>query len=240
MFTDTRLPLVRSLLLVAALALPLGGCGLVDSNITNFDLALPDKTFTIDAANWSLMNADQFVSQSCTTAPDPCAAAAAQACASGTCIGMCNATSMTCDLTLFVSLYTGVDLLTEKPELSSIQDEPVITVTIDAITYSVTENAMNVDTPEMKVYAAPSTVTRAGDPLAREIGTVAPIPAGTTLPETAVVLSPTGKATLAEFMGDFKTPFNIVVGSSLMVSQGQQVPAGKLVVKVAVKAHAGV
>ena len=158
----------------------------------------------------------------------------------GSCIAQCNATSLTCDLTLFVSLFTGVDLLTEKPELSTIQDEPLIDVTIDAITYRVTENTLTTATPEMKVYAAPMAVTRAGDPLAREIGSVPPIPAGATLTETAVVLSPTGKATLAGFMGDFKTPFNIIVGSNLLVQQGDPVPAGRMVVRVAVKAHAGV
>ena len=113
-------------------------------------------------------------------------------------------------------------------------------MTIDAITYKVMENSLNVATPEMKVYAAPMTVIRAGDPLAREIGTVPAIPAGMTMGETDVVLSPTGKATLAEFMGDFKTPFNIIVGSNLMVQQGDAVPMGKLVVNVGVKAHAGV
>ena len=61
-----------------------------------------------------------------------------------------------------------------------------------------------------------------------------------TMGDTDVVLSPTGKATLAEFMGDFKTPFNIIVGSNLLVQQGDPVPAGKLVVSVGVKAHAGV
>jgi hypothetical protein len=227
-------------LFAGVVAATVAGCGLVDPDITNFDLALPNKTFTIDADNWGLTNADQLVSTTCTTAPDPCAAAAAQACMMGTCIAQCNATSLTCDLTLFVSLYTGVDLLTEKPELSTIQDEPVIDVTIDAITYAVAENSLNVDTPEMKVYAAPMTVMRAGDPLAREIGSVPPIPAGMTLTETAVVLSPTGKATLADFMGDFKTPFNIIVGSNLLVQQGDTVPAGRMVVTVAVKAHAGV
>lgn len=227
-------------LIALVLAVPLFGCGLVDPNITNFDLALPNKTFTIDSANWGLMNADQLTSQTCTVSPDPCAAAAEQACAMGTCIAQCNATSLTCDLTLFVSLFTPVDLLVEKPELATIQDEPVIDVTIDAITYRVMENTLNVATPEMKVYAAPMTVTRAGDPLAREIGTVPAIPAGMTMGETDVVLSPSGKATLAEFMGDFKTPFNIIVGSNLLVQQGDAVPAGKLVVNVGVKAHAGV
>ena len=201
-------------LIALALAVPLFGCGLVDPNITNFDLAY----------NTGAQRARRR----------------GGTCAMGACIAQCNATSLTCDLTLFVSLFTPVDLLVEKPELATIQDEPLIDVTIDAITYKVMENSLNVATPEMKVYAAPMTVIRAGDPLAREIGTVPAIPAGMTMGETDVVLSPTGKATLAEFMGDFKTPFNIIVGSNLMVQQGDAVPMGKLVVNVGVKAHAGV
>ena len=230
--------------LVAALAscLAFGGCGLVDPDITNFDLALPDKTFTVDAKNWSLEGADALITQSCNPPPmpDKCAALATAGCAEGSCIGQCNATTSTCDLTLFISLYTPVDLLTEKPELQTIQDEPLIDVTIDSITYTVVENTLNVDTPELKVYAAPSTVIRAGDPATREIGTVPPIIAGQTKTATDVVLSPSGRATLADFMGDFKTPFNIVIGSNLLVQQGDQIPTGRLVVRVNVKAHAGV
>ena len=61
-----------------------------------------------------------------------------------------------------------------------------------------------------------------------------------TVDATAVTLSPAGRTTLADFMGDFKTPFNIVVGSNLLVQTGDAVPSGRLVVKVNVKAHAGV
>lgn len=229
--------MIRSSLVAASLAL--AGCGLIDPDITNFDLALPDKTFTVDADNWSLQNADQLINQQCTTNPDPCAAAAAQACAEGTCIAQCNATTLTCDLTLFISLHRPVNLLDEKPELQTIEDEPIIDVTIDAITYTVQENTLNTATPEIKVYAAPSTVTRAGDPQAREIGAVPPIPAATTQPSTALELSAAGRTNLSSFMGDFKTPFNIVVGSSILVQQGDQVPAGRMVVNVNVKAHAG-
>ena len=42
---------------VAAAVLWLGvvpGCGLISSDVTNFDLTLPDKKFTIDASNWKV------------------------------------------------------------------------------------------------------------------------------------------------------------------------------------------
>lgn len=224
--------------LAAVLAAPAMSCGLVDPDITEFDLSLPSKQFTIDADRWGLMNADVLVSTPCQTNPDPCAAAAEQACMQGTCDAVCDATTLTCDLTLFVSLYQGVDLYNEKPELQTIEDQPLLDVTIDAINFEVSANTLNVDTPEMVVYAAPSTVM-APDVRALRIGTVPPVPAGTTRSLTPINFDPAGRANLASFMSDFKTPFNIIVGSELLVEDGDMIPAGALTVRVVVEAHAG-
>jgi hypothetical protein len=241
LFTRHR-RLVRSVRAVGPLLLAVlasgAGCGLVDPNITHFDLTLPSKQFTIDSSRWNLMNADQLVSQSCTTQPDPCAAAAQQACAMGTCIAQCNATTLTCDLTLFVSLYNTIDLQMEKPELATIEDQPVLDVTIDAINFEVSENTMNVETPEMVVYAAPSTVM-SPDARAKRVGSVPPLPAGQTRSLTPITFDPMGRDNLASFMGDYKTPFNIIVGSQLMVQMGDTVPDGTMTVRVVVEAHAG-
>jgi hypothetical protein len=215
------------------------GCGLIDSDVTQFDLGLPDKQFTIDAGNWELSNPEQLLSQQCTTSPDPCAQAAMQACRPGQCVGMCNAGTPTCDLTLFVSLYQNIDLVTEKPELQSINDEPIISVTIDAIKYEVTANTLNVATPEMGVWAAPATVMVPGDPGSKRVGTVPSVPASATLPQTAMTFDADGKANLASFMGAYKTPFNIVVGSGMTLHQGSPVPQGAMTVKVSIAAHAG-
>lgn len=227
----------RVFLAVAATAVATS-CGLVDPNITEFDLTLPSKQFTIDAGRWNLMNADQLVSQSCTTQPDPCAAAAQQACEEGTCIAQCDASTLTCDLTLFVSLYQTIDLQMEKPELSTIEDQPLLDVTIDAINFEVSANSMNVETPEMVVYAAPATVM-SPDARAQRIGTVPPVPAGQTRSLTPIDFDPMGRAALAGFMSDYKTPFNIIVGSELLVEMGDAIPMGSMTVRVVVEAHAG-
>ncbi|HVV82025.1 MAG TPA: hypothetical protein VHE35_03055 [Kofleriaceae bacterium] len=227
------------LLLATALAAPLVGCGLIDADVTQFDLGLPDKQFTVDAGNWGLSNPEQYLSQQCTTSPDPCAQAAMQACRPGQCVGMCNPGSHTCDLTLFVSLYQGIDLVTEKPELQSINDEPIIDVTIDSIDYQVTANTLNVPTPEMGVWAAPATVMVPGDPGSKRVGTVPSVPAGATLPTTSMVFDPSGKDNLKSFMGSYKTPFNIVVGSGMTLHQNSPVPQGAMTVKVSIAAHAG-
>ncbi len=221
-----------------ALAAGLAGCGLVDPNITDFNLNLPSKQFTIDAARWNLTDADQLVSQTCTTQPDPCAAAAQQACAEGTCIGQCDATTLTCDLTLFVALFNTIDLQTEKPELATIEDQPLIDVTIDAINFEVSANTMNVETPSLTFYAAPSTVM-SPDARARIIGTVPPIPAGMTRSLAPIDFDASGRANLAAFMSDFRTPFNIIVASQLLLENGDTIPEGALTVRVVVEAHAG-
>jgi hypothetical protein len=227
--------------MLLAISLGAGGCGLISSDVTNFDLTLPDKSFTIDATGWQVNQqaADMLLSTNCSSQPTVCASAAMQACQMG-CSGSCNATTQTCDLSLDVSLYRPIDLISEKPELKSINDEPVIKVTIDSVTYEVTANTLNVDTPEMKIYVAPMSVMNPKDPLAKEIGVIAAVKAKTTTtaPQN-IAFNANGKAELVNIMSTFKTPFNVLVGSTLVVHMGTPVPMGKLDAVVHIKAHAG-
>jgi hypothetical protein len=224
------------------LGLSLAGCGLISSDVSNFDLTLPDKKFTIDASGWAVDQAaaDMVLSTSCAGVPTICSSAAEAACATG-CSGTCNA-SQTCDLSLDISRAQPVNLLVEKPELQSINDQPVIKVTIDSVTYSVTANTLSVDTPELTVYVAPISLTKVtrSDPQVKAIGTIAPVPAGTVTssPQT-LVFTPTGRADLVDIMSSFQTPFNVLVGASLVVTAGQLVPSGKLDAVVYIRGHAG-
>ena len=220
-------------------SLLLASCGLISSDVTNFDLTLPDKKFSIDTGSWQVNQtaANLYLSQSCTTSTT-CSSLVTQACKMG-CSGSCSPTH-TCDLSLDVSLLQPVDLVMEKPELKTINDEPVIKVTIDSVTYEVTSNTLNVDTPEVTVYVAPMSVIKPTDPMAKPIGTIAPVPAGqTTTGPQPIMFTPTGKTDLVNIMSTFKTPFNVLVGTSLVVKSGQPVPAGKLDAVVHIKGHAG-
>ena len=67
---------------------------LADRTIYVLDVASGDKTQRKQGPG--MMNADLLVSQTCTTNPDPCAAAAEQACEEGTCMAMCDASTSTC------------------------------------------------------------------------------------------------------------------------------------------------
>jgi hypothetical protein len=50
--------------------------------------------------------------------------------------------------------------------------------------------------------------------------------------------SPDGQATLSATLADFKNPFNIIVGGTLLLAHGDEVPRGKLDASVHVRAHA--
>lgn len=236
--------LARRLLAGAAFGLgglAVAGCGLISSDVTNFDLTLPEKKFTVDTNGWQVDSgqATAYLATPCGTQPAVCSSAVQLVCEMG-CSGSCN--TQTCDLSLNISRSQKVDLIAEKPELKSIDDEPVIKVTVDSVTYEVASNTLNVDTPELTLYVAPlSTVAvDRSDPQIKAIGTIAPIPAGWVTEHTEQLeFTPTGRAELVKIMSSFKTPFNVLVGSSIVVSNGQPVPTGALEAVVHIKGHAG-
>jgi hypothetical protein len=228
-------------LLTALTAVLATGCGLISSDVTNFDLTLPDKNFSVDAASWEITDqqAQTVLSTDCSGNPGICSTAAQAACPMN-CDGMCNASTQTCDVTLAISLYQGIDLLAEKPELQQINDEPVIKVTIDSVTWEVTANSLNVATPPMTVFVAPMSVMDPNSPDAKPIGTIAGVePGETTDAPQALAFTATGKADLVAAMSSFKTPFNVIVGSTITISNGQMVPQGRLDAVVHIKGHAG-
>ncbi len=217
------------------------GCGLVSSDVTNFDLTLPDKNFSVDTSGWQVnqMAAQTYLRTSCTNpAPNVCTTAASAACTTN-CSGVCDATNK-CDLQLQVAVHQGVDLLNEKPELKTINSEPVIKVTIDSVKYGVKDNTLNVATPDMGVYVAPMSITDPSDPMAKQIGTIAAIPAGMTFDPMEMSYTPDGKQALIDIMSTFKTPFNIIVGATITIKDGDMLPTGKLDAVVQVTAHAGI
>jgi hypothetical protein len=217
------------------------GCGLISSDVADFDLTLPDKSFSIDTAGWTVdqTEADTLLSMDCSAAPSICNTAAQMACEMGGCSGTCNA-SQRCELQLDVGLFKSVNLVEEKPELKSINDQPVIKVTIDSVDYEVVSNTLNVATPELKVYVAPISVMDPKSPDASVVGTIPPVEAGTTVPSTSIMFTAEGKAKLVSMMSTYKTPFNVIVGATLTVTEGQMVPQGKLDAVVRIKAHAGI
>jgi hypothetical protein len=214
------------------------GCGLVDADITDFDLSLPEKSFTVDTSTWGLdSSAAAVLSTPCTVGGGVCELAAATACPDGQCTAECNASTLTCDLTIAFDLWTPIDLATEKPELATIDDQSLVDVTIDTISYRVGENSLDVATPPITLSVAPANIMDAETGSA--VGTIAAIPAMTTVGLTQVNITGDGRAALIDAMQDFRTPFNIIIGAEIVVRNGDTIPTGRMVAGVAVTAHAG-
>ena len=223
-------------------ALLVTGCGLIESNVADIDLTLMDKSFSVDASGWNVnqMQADTFLNMSCSS-DSICTSAASLACPMN-CTGRCGPASR-CELRLAVSVYKSIDLLAEQPELKTIDDKPIIKVTVDSVTYAVHTNTLTVPTPEMGVYVAPINIMDPLSPMAKKIGTIQAVPAGTTVASRDMTYTADGQQALIEIMSTYKNPFNVIVGTGempIVMTAGSTVPAGKLDAVIRIKAHAGI
>ena len=229
-----------SRLAAAALALAVGGCGLVDEDVTRFDLSLPNKTYSVDSASWRVQGDPSLVlNMSCGSDPAVCGLAADNLCTDGQCEGQCSATTRTCDVVIPIHPFITIDLAMEKPELSEIDDTALVDVDIEAITYAVSENTLDRDTPPLVLYVAPEIVMSPDDARAIPVGTIPPVAAGTTVPETEIEMTAAGRSRLVSAMSDYRTPFNVLVGTEIVVGMGQTMPSGRMTTTLSIRASAG-
>jgi hypothetical protein len=217
----------------------LSACGLIDKDITYFDLSLPEEQFTVDTSQWGLAGDATFPAIPCAVETDICADAVNAYCGADQCAGVCDGASNTCTARVLVALSQQIDLVQEKPELQTIEDQPFIDVTIDAVKYRITENTLNFESPEITIYVAPVNVMSPDNPEAQPVGTIAPIEAGRQVDWIDVLLAPNGEASLRQFMGDYRSLFNVIVGAWAEIRAGDEMPTGRVVAEVRVEAHAG-
>lgn len=215
-------------------------CGLIDPDIADFDLSLPEKDIVVDTSQWQLTADATMPAIDCADTPAVCTLGIEQLCgAEGVCFGTCNEMD-SCEVKVLVNLWHSFDLAKEKPELEEIEGKPLVSITIGKIGFKVTENTMNVDSPEMTVYVAPGNVMAQGAPQAQAIGTLPVIAAGTTVEEQEVILTDNGKEILGDYMKQYSVPFNIIVGTAVDIRPGDEIPTGKLTAVVVVTAVAGI
>jgi len=221
------------------LLLLVGGCGLISSDVTDFQLKSQPHMFTVDTGSYMVNQtaANTYLGQSCAGAPTECAQWVQSACTTN-CSGSCDTASQKCDLGLNVGVYQKIDIYSENPEFAKASGH--VTVTVDALTYQVNDNSLNVETPELTVYIAPMSVMSPSDPMAMAIGTIPAIPPGpvTTPVSMNMMFTADGQANLATTMGNYMTPFNVIVGSTIVLKSGDAFPTGKLDAQVEITAHA--
>jgi hypothetical protein len=224
---------------LAALLSVSSACGLIDSDIADFDLTLPEKDIMVDTMQWQLTDDAAMPSVPCAGMEAICSTGIDQTCgADGVCFGSCDGTN--CQVKILIALFNTFDLAQEKPELQDIEGQPLVSVTIEKISISVTENTFNVQSPPFTIYAAPQGVMVPGDPLAQEIGTVTPVEPGETFDRRDINITAMGQESLREFMKNYSQPFNVIVGGEVDLAAGDPIPTGRLNAVVHVDAHAGI
>ncbi len=220
----------------ALAALPGLSCGLIDSDVTDFTLKLPEKDFNVDTADWMLTVQGSTV-PSIPCPPAECTVAADQFCADGACTSTCDA-NMECQAIVDVTVFQQFDLANEAMELDAIDSQAVISVEVETIAFRIEENTLNVASPPLKIYLAPQGVSDPNGGVAVEIGTLAPVAAAQT-GSVDIVLTPSGKQVMEQFMEDFRTPFTVIIAGSAAIQAGDPVPEGRMSGVVTVSAHAG-
>ena len=131
-----------------------------------------------------------------------------------------------------------MDLTAEQPDLKIGSAASMVDVTIDSVTFEIDDNTLNIATPQLTIYVAPSSVTMPGAG-AQAIATIDSINASaTTNGPVEVDFTDTGKAALSQALSTYQTPFNVLIGSSVTLAGGDPVPTGKLDAIVHIDAHA--
>jgi hypothetical protein len=220
-----------SLLLVFALA----SCNLVNSDLTKVDVQLPVETYMVDTADPRNVHLPGSV--------PTVACSGDAACCPGSCQGdgftlSCGAGS--CQATVVAQLVAPVDLSTD-PNVAKAKS--LADVTLLSIEYGVCNNSLSVPTPQIEIWLAPETVTRADPTMgAKKLGTIPMVPAKTSVgcppdpmhPDPTkfakVMLEPDAQATFTSFAKDFKTKFNAIAVASFVVHAGEAQPTGSLTV----------
>ena len=218
---------------VFATALAVAGCGLIGDDLTTVTVRLPARDFRIDSADWRLPPGSVPVVPCATD----CTALAEQICTQQNCTAEC-ASNQQCQARIPVSLKNDIDLSKDSPSYQQVSNLPAVEVQLQSVTFNITENSLNLDTPQLSVYFGPTSITSSSDAAAELVGTIPPIPAGQG-GVREVMLSANGQAVVKKYMDDYRTPFRVLVVAFIVVHGGQDSPSGRLVGQVIATATVG-
>ncbi len=214
----------------------LAGC-VIDSKVDEVNLDLPERRVIVNTADWELTDEGTMPSIECSAKSDLCAEHVEMWCgAEEICGAECR--QDTCEVNVLVALWNTIDLTVEQAALAQLEGRPLQTVTIDEVAFTVSENTLDVDSPVLTVSVAPTGVMSVGGGGAQPVGRIPSLPAGSTIDDESIELTPGGRMLLADRMRDYQTPFNLVVGSTVVLRAGDPVPSGRLVADLKVSAHA--
>jgi hypothetical protein len=223
------------------LALLVGGCGLINSNLFSVDYSFDVQHFMASVGDKSQPSETvPIIGCDPTAAVDVCAATPLP---SSTMAHLaCDAASSRCVALAEVRLPYPIDLSQQMLPVSVVQ-YTVDGVSIKKIAYWVS-NMLNVAVPEVDLYVAPSAAKDETDPDATLVGSMAMLPAGNSACADALdskgdsnagggvvcdlKLTDSGKSALAGFVKAYQTPFQFIAHATIIARGGDPLPAGSI------------
>jgi hypothetical protein len=223
---------MRRLIVACVLTAGVGGCGLIDPDVTETSFALPEKTYSFDASTFNVPSGitTEIV---CGVEPvvdccNPTPPLPKPDCSTTTLTCEQNENGMNvCTATVTVSQSSTINLQQEVGALSGFSG--VVDIKIKRIGYKVMPNTLNVEVPDIEVYLAPQGVTDTSDGSgAEKFGTVPAIPAAM---EAAgdMILEPRAGEVFSRFTRNVATPFDIIAKTTLRVTRS---PMGRIDVTI--------
>jgi hypothetical protein len=226
--------MIRSVCLAGLFGL--AGC-VIDSKVDEINLDLPEQQVIVDTGTWELTDEGRMPSVDCAGTPGICADRVDTWCgADEICAAACG--DETCEVNVSVALWNTINLTQEQTKLAQLDGQPLQTVTIDQVAFSVSDNTLNVPSPPLTLSVAPAGVMSIGGRDAVVVGRIPALEPGQTVGAQEIELTPIGQNVLSERMREYQTPFNLVVGSTVELRAGEQVPSGRLVADLKISAHA--
>ena len=226
--------MIRSMCLAGLVSL--AGC-VIDSKVGEISLDLPPQQVIVDTGTWELTDEGRMPSVDCAARPSICADQVDSWCgAEDICAAGCS--EQTCEVKVSVALWNTINLAQEQTQLAQLEGQPLQTVTIEQVSFIVSENTLNVTSPSLTLSVAPAGVMSIGGREAEVVGVIPPLDPGQTVGEQEIELTASGQNVLSERMREYQTPFNLVVGSTVELRAGEQVPSGRLVADLKVSARA--
>ena len=209
-----------------------GGCGLISSNVFDFNLAFPKQEFAVNTASWGLPATGNVPTAPCTmtsqcqvltrnVTPNP----------------MVCGGSGSCEAHVDITATVPYNLSTSN-EFAQVASKPLVTVRIDKIQYEVVEDTLTFATTPVNLYIATANVT---DPAsAMQFASIPALAVGTKPGVYDVKLTAMGEQIIMDTVKNYKVPFNILVKTAepIVFKGGDPVPQGSLHVIVEVTAVA--
>jgi hypothetical protein len=209
-----------------------GGCGLIDlESFDSITFQLPERPYELntDDPRWRLPSGYPPIAITC----GPPAGLVADCCSPppGGVPFSCGEYPLTCEGGTCAAKFTveqvkSIDLGKEVVQLRALGGKILSSITLTRIHLEI-KNGLNVALPEAHLYVAPAPTMSSAQAAARLIATIPPLPAGYQGSESITLTAEQQRAFSAVAL-DFRTPFKLIVSTTVVVRSGTPPPQGRL------------